>query len=404
VRAILRNMRVRPIALLVVVIVVLALSGCTLSTTRRVVEGVAGVVGETPFYTVPTKVPAGLPGDIYRSARIQSAPDGTLAWRIIYHSTDVLGHDILVSGLVVTPDTPAPARGRVIISWAHPTTGAAQKCAPSVGVDPFDLIEGLDDFMRAGYVVVATDYSGMGVHGPDSYLIGATEGNNVLDAARAARNLAGTGAGRSVLLWGHSQGGQAVLFAAQDARQYAPELNLLGVAAAAPATELASLLQAHSADVSGVTISSYAFAAYASVYGPSVPGARLDTILTPAGAAATPQMARFCLIGQNAKIHAIAGPLVGGYLAGDPSTTKPWSTLLARNTPGSGRLGVPLFIAQGETDTLVDPAVTTAFVAHERSLGTDTTYLQIPATGHGLVALRALPRVLAWFALRLPHS
>ncbi len=118
------------------------------------------------------------------------------------------------------------------MAWAHPTTGSAQACAPSLFVDPFALIEGLHEFLADGDVIAATDYSGMGAIGSPSYLIGTTEGNNVLDSVRAARALRDAHAATRLLLWGHSQGGQATLFAA--AADYAPELHLVGVAVAAP--------------------------------------------------------------------------------------------------------------------------------------------------------------------------
>jgi pimeloyl-ACP methyl ester carboxylesterase len=337
-----------------------------------------------------------------RSESIASAPAGTHAWRILYHSTDASGADILVSGTVVSPSGPAPAGGRPILSWGHPTTGIAPRCAPSVGLDPFDLIEGLSDFVRAGYVVAATDYSGMGADGPPSFLIGTTEGHNVLDAARAARSIAAAGAGDRLVLWGHSQGGQAALFAGQDAPQYAPELALAGVAVAAPATDLGDLLKADIGDVSGVTIGSYAFSAYAEAYGPTHPDATLASILTTAGVAATPSMAALCLFGQNSELHTIATPLIGHYLSADPSTTAPWSALLQQNTPGATPLTVPLFVAQGNTDALVRPEITAQFVAHERSIGTNVTSDTIADTGHGLVALRALPELLRWLAALPP--
>ena len=49
---------------------------------------------------------------------------------------------------------------------------------------------GLHELVAAGYAVVATDYSGMGADGPPAYLIGVTEGNNVLDIVRAGRSFA----------------------------------------------------------------------------------------------------------------------------------------------------------------------------------------------------------------------
>ena len=74
------------------------------------------------------------------------------------------------------------------------------------------------------------------------YLVGDSEGRATLDAARAAVNLPQASASKNVAVWGWSQGGQGALFAGQLAPIYAPELKLVGVAAAAPAGELATLL------------------------------------------------------------------------------------------------------------------------------------------------------------------
>jgi Secretory lipase len=50
-----------------------------------------------------------------------------------------------------------------------------------------------------------------------------------------------------VVLNGHSEGGHAVLWAAELAPTYAPELQMLGVAASAPGAELAAGLRAEAA-------------------------------------------------------------------------------------------------------------------------------------------------------------
>ncbi|HEY7812136.1 MAG TPA: lipase family protein [Nakamurella sp.] len=192
---------------------------CRTDDGRRLEEGALEEVTEQPFYTLPDPVPAGNPGEVVRTEQPQSAPDGTRAWRVMYHSTDVTGAPILTSAVVIAPTTPWPGGGpRPVVAWAHPTTGMAARCAPSNGIDPFDLIEGMTDLLDAGYAVAAADYPGMGVAGPDSYLVGVTEANSVLDSVRAGQRLAQTGAtpAGDVLLWGHSQGGHAVLFAAQE--------------------------------------------------------------------------------------------------------------------------------------------------------------------------------------------
>jgi hypothetical protein len=63
-----------------------------------------------------------------------------------------------------------------------------------------------------------------------------------------------------------------------------------------------------------------------------------------------------------------------------------------------------LLVAQGDSDTLVHPSATDAFIAHECSIGTKVTALHIPNTGHGTVALKALPTVLAFFAHLGTHA
>jgi pimeloyl-ACP methyl ester carboxylesterase len=385
--------------LAVTAVLLLTAAACTSSVDRRLVDGAVEEITESPFYTLPSPVPSGQPGDIIRTERLSSAPDGSIGWRVLYHTTDVTGAHIVASGVIVAPNAPAPAGGRTVVGWGHPTTGAAVKCAPSNGIDPFDLIEGLRALLTAGYVVAATDFPGMGVQGPNSYLIGQSEGNGVLDAVRAAQNMpeTGTTVTNDVLLWGHSQGGHAVLFAAQDAPSYAPELHLRGVAVAAPAADLGTLFDDDIPDASGVTIGSYAFAAYQSVYAATIPGLSLDSILTPEGAAATPGMAQLCLFGQHTTIHADALALVGHYTRNDPATTQPWADLLTQNTPGASPLGVPLFVAQGATDTLVLPNATQQFVAQECAKGEHVSFQLYPDTGHGLIALKAVPAVTSFF-------
>jgi hypothetical protein len=165
------------------------------------------IIGD--FYTAPLPATSGTPGTIVRTQSLPGTPIGTQAWRVIYESTDLFGTPIMVSGLVISPVGPAPAEGRTVVSWGHPTTGTAAKCAPSLGVDPFMSVEGLDLLLARGYVVTYTDYLGLGVPGPNHYLIGATAGNTVLDAVRAAQAIPDAHAGTDVVLWGHSQGGQS---------------------------------------------------------------------------------------------------------------------------------------------------------------------------------------------------
>ena len=379
-------------------VVATGLSGCILDLERRGGFELSDKLTDAEFYTLPDTIPAGKPGDLIRAKTIDSSPAGSQAWRVIYHSTDLAGNDIPVSGIVIVPDLPAPKEGRTVVSWAHPTTGSAPACGPALALDPFDLIEGLDNLLLAGYGVVATDYQGMSIAGASSYLLGVTEGNNVLDAVRAGRQLEGTDLGTHVLLWGHSQGGQAALFAAQQARDYAPELTVDAVAVAAPAALLTTLLSDDIIDVSGVTIASLAIPAMIAAYKGTYDETEMWSILTPAGQAAAPKVQELCLLTDTKAIHDITGPLVGGFVTSDPATTEPWKTILTENSAGGSPLGMPVYIAQGLDDALVIPTATAGYVKSLCEAGEKVQFDEFAGVTHATVALTAIPAVLSFFA------
>ena len=92
--------------------------------------------------------------------------------------------------------------------------------------------------LARGWVVVAPDYAGLGGRGVHPFLVGPDTAHAVLDAVRAARAVPDAAARPRFAIWGESQGGHAALWTGQLARRYAPDLTLVGVAAAAPATDL----------------------------------------------------------------------------------------------------------------------------------------------------------------------
>jgi pimeloyl-ACP methyl ester carboxylesterase len=314
----------------------------------------------------------------------------------MYHTRDLAGNDIPASAVVIAPATPAPSGGRTVVSWGHPTTGAATKCGPSLGFDPLLGIEGMDALLELGYVIAATDYPGMSVPGPSSYLIGATEGNSMLDAVRAAQAIPETGAGSDVLLWGHSQGGHAALFAAQRAGEYAPELGLIGVAVAAPAADLTTLLSDDIGDHSGVAIASYACEAYELADADRFSKDSMQAILTSTGKEVSPQIAQLCLLTQNDQVRALADPVVDDFVTADPSTTEPWKTMIAENSAGGAPITVPVFVGQGLADELVVPSSTQEYVAALCAAGTAVDFHEFDGITHLLAAYASLLPMLRW--------
>src|ERR1700748_543989 len=179
----------------------------------------------------------GPPGSVIRDEPMVGAPAGGIAHRVLYRSTDPDGKPIAVSGVIIVPPGVAPSGGWPVIAWAHPTTGIVPHCAPSLAIFLFQQIAGSRPMMEQGYAIAATDYPGLGTPGPHPYLVGVSEARAVIDSVRAARSFPGLENSPRYAVWGHSQGGQAALFTGIIAKSYAPELQLVGVAAAAPATD-----------------------------------------------------------------------------------------------------------------------------------------------------------------------
>src|ERR1700685_998181 len=222
--------------------------------TLFIFAGATAVTAQSDFYRAPASEAAGAPGTLVRQEVIDGAPLGATAYRVLYRSTGLDNKPILVSGVVIVPPGDPPPGGRPIVAWAHPTSGIVPRCAPSLAIFLSQQIQGLRSFVREGYVVTATDYPGLGTEGPHPYLVGTSEARAVIDSVRVAGQLPGTGDGKKFVVWGHSQGGHAALFTGIIAKTYAPELDLLGVAAAAPASDLATLMNEDIDSVGGKNI------------------------------------------------------------------------------------------------------------------------------------------------------
>src|SRR6202522_3813417 len=252
--------------------------------------GTTAASAQTAFYRAPSSAIAGPPGTLVRQQMIAAAPLGATTYRVLYRSTGLDDQPILVSGVVIVPPGDPPPGGRPIVAWAHPTSGIVPRCAPSLAIFLFEQIQGLRSFVRAGYVVAATDYPGLGTAGPHPYLVGTSEARAVIDSVRVAATLPGAGGGKRFVVWGHSQGGHASLFTGAIAKSYAPELDLLGVAAAAPATDLVTLVNDDIDSVGGRNITAMTLWSWQRVYGANM-GKMVDRRAMPA----IDQLAKECI-------------------------------------------------------------------------------------------------------------
>lgn len=356
----------------------------------------AGV--EDAFYAAGPAQLAGKAGTLIRAEPIRRPPGAAAAYRILYRSTGLKNEPIAVSAVIIVPANAPPTGGRPIVAWGHGTTGVAQHCAPSLGPKPFDKISGLADFLLSGDVVVATDYAGLGTSGMHPYLIGPSAGRAMLDAVRAARSMPSVAAGNRVVLWGYSQGAHAALWAGQLAKSHAPELALVGIAAAAPPTELGSLIRADVGGVVGRVLSTYALWSWSHLYG--IP---ITTAIDKRVVMVLPRVANGCTENPADRIGFLAADQAfeeNAFLSHDVTVTQPWRKLIEDNTPGITPPGVPVFLAQGAADKIVVPLVTELYsdelCSHRRAV----RFVMIPGADHPAMSRAATKPATAWIADR----
>jgi Secretory lipase len=157
------------------------------------------------FYAAPDPVPDDEHGTLVRYEPVDGVDvGGATAWRIMYVSESLEGEPIVVTGTALVPPGAAPTGGRPVLTIAHGTSGIADECAPSKHPAATELSL-MGPFVDAGYLVVLSDYEGLGTSGRHPYLVGESEGRGVLDAALAARELPDADAGDQLSIFGYSQ-------------------------------------------------------------------------------------------------------------------------------------------------------------------------------------------------------
>ena len=348
-----------------------------------------------PFYVPPTDLSAA-PGSLIRTEPL-GAPwqtlTGATAQRILYVTQLPDGTPAASSGMLFIPTAPAPPGGRPIVSWAHPTTGFGDACVPSRS-DSQDLVGGwLQQMLDYGWIVVATDYVGMGTPGTPMYLVGASEARDVVNAVRAARQAPDADAGTRWAVWGHSQGGHAALWTGALAAQLAPELTLVAVAAAAPAAELDALVHLQWDKPVGWVIAPEASISWQVAY----PGLPLDGVISAAGLRQRERIATDC-IKQAAIEGLVREEFHQSFFALDPTTNAAWARVFSAETPPPLPAGVPVLVAQGTADPVVIPSTTALLEQRWCAAGSDLTMDWLGGIGHNKAGEVAGPAAATFLA------
>jgi alpha-beta hydrolase superfamily lysophospholipase len=357
-------------------------------------------------YAVPKDLPTKAPGTLIstRDAPTQARLLGAQrAWQILYHSTDLAGRDTAVSGLVLVPPGQPPAGGWPLVAWAHGTSGLADRCAPSIAKDlgnDGSAIREVTALLAQKLAVVASDYPGLGTPGVHTYLIGQANARAVIDSVTAAHVLLRAQVSASWITVGHSEGGQTVLFVAQEADERAPRWKFLGTMALAPASQLNLLVPLAQAGSDPVE---QAYLVYALEGLTTVdPNVHVDTLLAPPARALLSDTTSGCI---DDITHDFARHPVAHLLAADAATQARLGVLLGRyDNPDHARAAEPILITQGDVDSDVPEVATNALVSQLCARGDHVEYRTYPGLDHNDLIAGSQVLMHSWITQRFAHA
>jgi pimeloyl-ACP methyl ester carboxylesterase len=169
---------------------------------------------------------------------------GAEVYRVLYVS-NIGGERVLVSGRIAVPDATAPSAPGALVAHQHGTFGFGDDCAPSKLPDfgfESELNPNAARALSQNYVVMMTDYPGLGTPGMHPYVSREATGASVLDGILAAQHFCDSARGIDAvqrlptILEGHSQGAHATVAALTMMDERADEFDIrAAVAIALPA-------------------------------------------------------------------------------------------------------------------------------------------------------------------------
>jgi pimeloyl-ACP methyl ester carboxylesterase len=179
-----------------------------------------------------------------------------------------------------------------------------------------------------------------------------------------------------VVVWGYSQGGHAALWTGIIGPRYAPELEIRGVGAIAPAANIKNIL------ATNVEMDKRFGPYLARSYSRFYPDITFEQAVRPEALDAARQMINLCDFlppEDPERIEALAGTFGGPALA--TSLNKALQARLEQNA-ANGSIQAPVVIAQGLSDVVVPPSATDAYVEERCAAGQRLEYWTFAGRDH----------------------
>ena len=352
-----------------------------------------------PFYNTQGLSTKGPLGQVVRQEPLGVTVPGGTGIRILYRTQRADGSYTFSSGMVFIPNNTNAGLPRPVVAWAHGTLGMGTACAPSRTSDPVASIAWVSTMLEKGWVVTATDYAGFGTAGVQGYLVGGDEAHDVLNSVRAARNLSQAKAGTTFTIWGHSQGGNSALFSASEAATYAPELQLVGTVASAPAAELIPLLNEQYGTVADWVIGPLVATSWPAANS----NLKATDILTADGLNNYHKIANHCIV--RATIAGLIRSILGQkFFSTNLVNVASWNAMAQQQSAPILTPNQPLFVVESETDQVVLPNTTALYIQTACHANSNLSSLWLNNVAHQNIPAASATNVINWLSARFAHQ
>ncbi len=272
--------------------VVGALRDGRLASPQEVIDP---LVSGDPFYVEPRLTGREKPGDVLKAKKVavqfMGVRPGKLdAYKLMYVTRGLHDEPEISTGLLMVPRDGRSDTTRPLIGYQLANDSVGAYCHPSTmwtGGDPMDgaswsALGPLAQFFGKGYAVMMSDVGNDGDPKPHGVFAGKFAGKALLDGLRAALRHKDNGlsAESPLGVFGIAGGGVGAAFAAEKAKQYAPELDIKGVVLEGMVVDQKNFI----ATADGSVGSAFVLATLLGLE-PRYPAMKLDVKFTPAGKA-----------------------------------------------------------------------------------------------------------------------
>ncbi|MBI3213195.1 MAG: prolyl oligopeptidase family serine peptidase [Mycobacterium sp.] len=375
-----------PASVMLSVLLLLALAFGSPATAVAAVPDFSGLDARSFDGPIPA------PGTLIDSAPLNpalSVAGAGAAYRILYATRDQHDRPAVSTAAVFVPRTPAPQGGWPVTAWAHGTVGLGDDCTPSALPRSARDNEYLSHWLDQGYVVVGSDYAGLGTPGLMSYLNSRTTARGIVDSVIAAHQMDLALSPRWAVI-GQSQGGGAAVATARWASEFSAGsgLDYRGVVATGTPAGVQTVVNQAGPDMVVPELSSVANAYTAYILAAlreARPDLGIDGVLTPAGRAAADSAETLCLAALSDRL---ADMTVPGFFTAPVSSIPGFATAVDdfMGIPVSG-YDRPVFLGVGLQDRDVPPKLTLDFYDQLKANGQDAVLHVYPDSDHSATVL-----------------